>query len=245
VAGTVRINKFLASTGAWSRRGSEDLIDAGRVRIDGQVVREQGVQVDPDRHVVEVDGKRVRPSTTRWIALHKPPRVICTRSDPRGRPTVYEHLRAEDAELFHVGRLDLMSEGLLLFTNDGDLAQALLHPSSEVRRRYEVTTAGDLPPGLADRLQAGVQLEDGIARAERVRVRPGPGSGQNVVELTLREGRNREVRRLMKALDIKIDALRRVAFGPIELGRLQAGRWRMLSAGELRSLRKFSKRRKR
>ena len=245
VGETVRINKFLASTGTWSRRGSEELIDAGRVRIDGEVVREQGVQVDPERHVVEVDGKRVEPSPTRWIALHKPPRVVCTRSDPRGRPTVYEHLRPEHRELFHVGRLDLMSEGLLLLTNDGDLAQELLHPSSEVRRRYEVTTHGELPADLASVLEAGVQLEDGIARAERVRVRPGSGPRQHVVDLTLREGRNREVRRLMKTLGITLDALRRVAFGPIELGRLPRGRWRDLSAGEVRSLRKLAKRRKR
>lgn len=240
---TVRINKFLASTGAWSRRGSEELIEAGRVRLDGKVVREQGVQVDPARHVVEVDGDVVEPSPTRWIMLHKPPRVVCTRSDPRGRPTVYQHLRPQDEELFHVGRLDLMSEGLLLFTNEGDLAQALLHPSSEVRRRYEVTTHGDLPPELASRLEAGVRLEDGMARAERVRVRPGPGKRQHVVELTLREGRNREVRRLMKALDIKIDALRRVAFGPLELGRLKPGRWRPLEPDEVRTLRRLAKRR--
>jgi 23S rRNA pseudouridine2605 synthase len=241
----MRINKFLASTGTWSRRGSEALIQAGRVRIDGEIVREQGVQVDPERHVVEVDGKRVEPSPTHWIALHKPPGVVCTRSDPRGRPTVYQHLRPEHGELFHVGRLDLMSEGLLLLTNDGDLAQSLLHPSSEVRRRYEVTTHGALPPDLAAALETGVQLEDGVARAERVRVRHGPGPKQHVVELTLREGRNREVRRLMKTLGIKIDALCRVAFGPIELGRLQPGRWRALSTGELRSLRKLAKRRKR
>ena len=240
---SVRINKFLASTGTWSRRGSERLIEAGRVRIDGKVVREQGVQVDPDRHVVEVDGKRVEPSPTRWIALHKPPRVICTRSDPRGRPTVYDHLRPEHEELFHVGRLDVMSEGLLLLTNDGDVAQGLLHPSSEVRRRYEVTTHGTLPPGLAATLQDGVKLEDGPASAEQVRVRPGPGTAQHRVELTLREGRNREVRRMMKALGIRIDRLRRLSFGPIELGRLAEGRWRPLSAREVRSLERLARRR--
>lgn len=245
MAATVRINKFLASTGAWSRRGSEALIDAGRVRIDGEVVREQGVQVDPDRNVVEVDGQRVRPSPRRWIALHKPPAVICTRSDPRGRPTVFEHLRPEHEELFHVGRLDFMSEGLLLLTNDGDLAQALLHPSSEIRRRYAITTFGPLPAGLAAKLEAGIPLEDGPARAEQVTVRAAGGPSQNVVEITLREGRNREIRRMMEALDIKIDALRRLAFGPIELGRLGSGRWRPLSPAEVRSLHKLTKRRKR
>ncbi|MGI9038371.1 MAG: pseudouridine synthase [Gemmatimonadota bacterium] len=242
---TIRLNKFLASTGPWSRRGSEELITAGRVRIDGTVVREQGVQVDPDRSVVEVDGKRVEPSAARWLALHKPPKTICTRSDPRGRPTVYGLLRPDHAELFHVGRLDLMSEGLLLFTNDGDVAQAMLHPSSRVPRRYEVTTSGEVPPDLGARLQAGVQLEDGLAKARRVRVRTGPGRKQHTVDLTLHEGRNREIRRLMKALDIRIDSLKRVSFGPIELGRLKQGSWRTLGPQEVRSLRALNRPRKR
>ena len=241
---TVRINKYLASTGAWSRRGSEALIEAGRVRIDGEVVREQGVQVDPERHVVEVDGKVVEPSPTRWIALHKPPMVVCTRSDPRGRRTVYQHLRPEHAELFHVGRLDLMSEGLLLFTNDGDAAQALLHPSREIPRRYEVATHGYVPPELASRMEAGIRLDDGMARPEGVRVRPGPGPNQHTVELTLREGRNREIRRMMKALDIRIDSLCRVSFGPIDLGKLKQGKWRPLKSDEIRALRRIAKRKR-
>lgn len=237
VAEPVRINKFLASTGTWSRRGSERLIEEGRVRIDGEVVREQGVQIDPDRQVVEVDGERVEPSPRYWVALHKPPGVICTRSDPRGRPTVYEHLRPEHEELFHVGRLDMMSEGLLLLTNDGDGAQALLHPSSQVPRRYEVTTHGPVPPDMASRLERGIRLDDGLARAEDVRVRPGPGPDQHVVEMTLREGRNREIRRMMKVLGVRLDALCRVSFGPIELGGLKRGRWRRLTPREVRSLR--------
>jgi pseudouridine synthase len=154
-------------------------------------------------------------------------------------------LRPEHAELFHVGRLDLMSEGLMLFTNDGDVAQAMLHPSRGVPRRYEVTTHGDIPPDLAPRLQAGVQLDDGLARAQRVRVRPGRGRGQNIVDLTLREGRNREIRRLMKVLGIRIDSLKRVSFGPIELGRLKQGSWRTLGPQEIRSLRALTRQRKR
>ncbi len=235
----VRLNKFLASTGVASRRGSEDLIREGRVRVDGVVVQEQGVQVDPERSVVEVDGQRVERTPSTWIALHKLPRTICTRADPQGRPTVYESLRPEHRELFHVGRLDVMSEGLLLFTNDGDVAQAMLHPSRRVPRRYEVTTRGPLPPGLVETLESGVRLEDGMARVERVRLRKGRRPGQNVVELVLREGRNREVRRLMRALNVHVDALKRVAFGPIELGRLKPGTWRRLGAGELRSLRRL------
>lgn len=237
----VRLNKFLASTGLASRRGSENLIREGRVKIDGVVVRELGVQVDPARSIIEVDDERVRQTPNMWIALNKLPRTICTRTDPQGRPTVYESLHADHRQLFHVGRLDVMSEGLLLFTNDGDVAQAMLHPSRRVPRRYEVTTRGPLPPKLADTLESGVKLEDGKARAERVRIRKGPRQGQHVIELVLREGRNREVRRLMRALDVHVDALKRVGFGPIELGRLKPGTWRRLGAGELRSLRRLTK----
>jgi len=237
----VRLNKYLASTGVASRRGSEELIREGRVRVDGVVVQEQGVQVDPSRSVVEVDGRRVEPTASMWIALHKLPRTICTRSDPQGRPTVYDSLLADHASLFHVGRLDVMSEGLLLFTNDGDVAQAMLHPSRRIPRRYEVTTRGTLPQRLVSTLETGVRLEDGIAKPEQVRIREGPKAGTNVVELVLREGRNREVRRLMRALDIRVDSLKRVAFGPIELGRLKPGRWRRLGAGEVRALRRLLK----
>lgn len=237
----VRLNKFLASTGVASRRGSEDLIREGRVRVDGVVVQEQGVQINPRRSVVEVDGQRVEPTPAMWIALHKLPRTICTRSDPQGRPTVYDTLQSDHHSLFHVGRLDVMSEGLLLFTNDGDVAQAMLHPSRRIPRRYEVTTRGTLPPRLVATLESGVKLDDGMARPERVRVRKGPRPGTNIVELVLREGRNREVRRLMRALDIHVDALKRVAFGPIELGRLKPGRWRRLGPGEVRALRRLLK----
>ena len=238
---TVRLNKYLASTGVASRRGSEDLIREGRVQVDGVVVQEQGVQINPGRSVVEVDGRRVEATPTIWIALHKLPRTICTRSDPQGRPTVYETLQSDHRTLFHVGRLDVMSEGLLLFTNDGDVAQAMLHPSRRIPRRYEVTTRGTLPPRLVSTLESGVRLEDGMARPERVRIRKGPHADKNVVELVLREGRNREVRRLMRALDIHVDALKRVGFGPIELGRLRPGRWRRLGAGEVRALRRLLK----
>lgn len=241
----VRLNKFLSRAGPWSRRGSEALISEGRVRIDGAVVTEQGVQVDPSRSIVEVDGRRVRRAPAAWIALHKPPRTICTRSDPRGRPTVYDLLREEHASLFHVGRLDVMSEGLLLFTNEGDVAQAMLHPSRRIPRRYEVTARGPLPPDLAATLAAGVSLEDGMARPERVHVRPSRGAGQHTIELTLREGRNREVRRLLRALDVRIDALKRVAFGPIELGRLKQGSWRPLRPREIAALRALMKHRTR
>jgi len=234
---TMRLQKFLSRAGVASRRASEELIASGRVTVDGQVVTVQGMQVDPDVSVVEVDGRRVRLAGPRWIMLHKPPGYLCTRADPEGRPTVYDLLAPDASTLFHVGRLDYMSEGLLLLTNEGDVADALLHPSNQVDRRYEVTVARPVPPELDVRLLGGVELEDGTARAESIRHLPGGRPDQEVLELTLREGRNREIRRLMGGVGLTIHVLRRVAFGPIELGSLPRGAARPLTASEIESLR--------
>lgn len=232
----MRLNKFLSRAGVASRRAADRLIEAGRVRVDGEVVREHGVRVDPDRATVEVDGRRVRPASTTWIVLHKPPRVVCTRSDPRGRPTVYDLLPAEHRGLFHVGRLDVMSEGLLLFTNEGDTARDLLHPSREVPRRYRVLIREPVPEGLAARLARGVELEDGPARPEEVRLGR-TRDGRPVLRLTLREGRNREIRRMLRELGVGIRRLRRTGFGPIGLDGLPSGQWRPLDGREIESLR--------
>ncbi len=232
----MRLHKFLSRAGVASRRAAERMIAEGRVRVDGETVREQGVRVDPLRSVVEVDGRRVRPADTRWVLLHKPPRVVCTRTDPGGRPTVYDFLAPEHAGLAHVGRLDVMSEGLLLFTNEGDTARDLLHPSGGVARRYEVWLRDPVPAGLGERIEAGVELEDGPARAEQVRLTR-LEDGSTLLSLTLREGRNREIRRMLRALDVGIRRLRRVGFGPIELGELPAGRWRELAPDEIEALR--------
>jgi 23S rRNA pseudouridine2605 synthase len=206
------------------------------VAVDGRITTELGTKVDPELSVVEVDGERVRMAAPEWVLLHKPPRVVSTRSDPRGRRTVYDLLAPEHSGLFHVGRLDTMSEGLLLFTNQGDVARDLLHPSRAVARRYEVLVDPPVPNDIGSRLEAGIELEDGPARAERVRVRRTPGGKRLVLELTLREGRNREIRRMMRALDIRIRRLRRVSFGPVELGSLPAGDWRRLNAAEIEAL---------
>lgn len=233
----MRLQKYLARAGVASRRASEDLIRAGRVKVDGQVVVVQGVQVDPANSVVEVDGRRVELAPTRWVMLHKPPGYLCTRSDPSGRPTVYDLLAPDDQRLFHVGRLDYMSEGLLLLANEGDVAAELLHPRSRVTRRYEVTVALPVPDDLEDRLLKGVELDDGVARIESFRRLPGGRRDQSVLQLVLREGRNREIRRLMDAVGLTVHALKRVAFGPLELGGLPRGAWRVLEDHEVARLR--------
>lgn len=233
----MRLQKFLSRAGVASRRASERLIAEGRVRVDGVVISEQGVKVDPAVSVVEVDGERVAIANPEWILLHKPPMVVSTRSDPEGRQTVYDLLPPEHRGLFHVGRLDVMSEGVLLFTNQGDVARDLLHPSQGTERRYEVLVEPPIPSDLRRRLEAGVELEDGTARAEDVTTRRTPDGTRLVLELTLREGRNREIRRMLRALEVHIRRLRRVRFGPIELGRLPAGAWRTLTTEEIEALR--------
>jgi 23S rRNA pseudouridine2605 synthase len=233
----MRLQKFLARAGVASRRASEELIRAGRVRVDGEVVVVQGVQVDPSRSVVEVDGRRVELASARWIMLHKPPGYLCTRDDPAGRPTIYDLVDPALGHLFHVGRLDYMSEGLLLLTNDGDVAAALLHPRNRVSRRYQVTVARPVPEGVDDRLLEGVELDDGIARIESFRRLSGGRRDQVVLQLTLREGRNREVRRLMEAVGLTVHSLKRVAFGPLELKGLPRGSWRALEEHEVARLR--------
>jgi 23S rRNA pseudouridine2605 synthase len=231
----MRLQKYLARAGVASRRASEDLIRQGRVRVDGDVVTEMGSRVDPERSRVEVDGRHVELSPARWIALHKTPGTLCTRSDPRGRPTVYDDLPRDHEELFHVGRLDYMSEGLLLLTNEGDLAHGLLHPSAEVEKRYEVGLVEPAPPGLARRLLEGVALEDGPAAADAASLLAGRGEGP-VLLVTLHEGRNREIRRMLDALGARIRYLKRVAFGPVELGDLPPGAWRELRPEEREAL---------
>lgn len=232
----MRLQKFLSRAGVASRRAGERLIREGRVRVDGRVVTELGTRVDPETSAVEVDGRRVRLSRPRWIAVHKPPGVLSSRGDPRGRSTLYDLLPAEHHELFHVGRLDYMSEGLVLLTNQGDLANRLLHPSSEVPRRYEVIVAEPVPRDLVPRLLEGVELEDGPAAADAAALLPGSEQGNRLLLITLHEGRNREVRRILSVLGVTIHRLRRVAFGPVQLADLDPGGWRELGPEEVEGL---------
>ena len=237
----MRLQKYLARAGVASRRASEELIREGRVRVDGQVVSVLGTKIDPGASLVEVDDRLVQIEPPRWIMLHKPPGYLCTRSDPEGRPTIYDLVDADLASLFHVGRLDYMSEGMLLLTNEGDVAEQLLHPRNRVRRRYEVTVAGPVSKSLASRVREGVELDDGLARVEDFRVRPGGRPDQMLLELSLREGRNREVRRLMEAVGLTIHALKRVEFGPLGLENLPPGSWRSLEPGEIDRLRALTR----
>lgn len=240
----MRLQKFLANAGVSSRRKAEELIARGRVKVNGRIVTEPGTKIDDAKDVVAVDGKKIESAETVWIALHKPRGYLSTRRDPQGRPTVYELLPPSLHGLFYVGRLDLDSEGLLLLTNDGDTANRMLHPRYEVERVYEVLVRGEVKPDKIDMLLDGVELDDGVATAESVKVL-GVTRNEMRMRLTLREGKKREVRRMLWAVGHKVLRLKRLSYGPIKLGRLPEGKWRQLTEAELRSLPGKAKRVKR
>ena len=232
----VRLQKVLAQAGVGSRRACEAMIEAGRVQVDGQVVRELGVRVDPQRQVVHVDGVRVQlDESLVYLALNKPAGVISTMHDPEGRPDLGGIAGPHQERLFHVGRLDTATEGLILLTNDGELANRLTHPSHEVAKTYLAEVPGPLPRDVGRRLRAGVELEDGPARVDSFRLvdsRP----GHALVEVVLHEGRNHIVRRLFEAVGFPVIQLVRTQIGPIRLGDLRPGRTRVITGPELGAL---------
>ena len=235
-AGGVRLQKALASAGVGSRRACEELIAAGRVSVDGAVVREQGLRIDPVRAVVAVDGERVNVDSNRvYLALNKPRGVLSTMSDDRGRPSVGDYVAQRYGRVFHVGRLDADSEGLILLTNDGELAHRLTHPSHGVPKIYLADVPGPVPRDLGARLRAGVELDDGPVRVDRFRVVDSV-PGRAVVEVTLHEGRKHVVRRLLAEVGHPVSRLVRVAVGSVRLGDLRPGSVRPLRRDELAAL---------
>ena len=233
----MRIQKFLSRAGVASRRKAEVMVLDGRVRVNGAVVTELGTTVDPIRDHVEADGTPVRLPEARWIRFHKPTGVLCTAVDTHGRRTIYDLLPGEYGSLRYVGRLDLDTEGLLLLTNDGDVANRLQHPRYQVEREYEVHVEGVPSKKDIALLRAGVMLDDGLARPIRLEsVAPMKGCGN--LTLVMTEGRKREVRRLMYAVGFPVMTLKRVRFGPVELGNLPSGRWEVLSSHDVLALSK-------
>ena len=208
---------------------------AGRVRVNGVVVSELGSRLHPYRDLVEVDGKVVRLPPIRWVMLNKPAGTLTSRKDSEGRRTVYELLPDELRGLYYVGRLDRDTTGLLLLTNDGEVAHRLLHPSSEVEREYLAFVSGRVGAKVKARLLRGVELDDGPARAVRLEILEGGARGTRL-SLVLREGRKREVRRLFDVVGHAVEDLTRVRFGPITLGGLGLGKWRDLTDDEVQAL---------
>lgn len=232
----VRLQKVLAQAGIGSRRACEQLIEKGRVEVDGRVVREQGMRVDPQTAIIRVDGERVPTAADVVVfALNKPLGVVSTMSDDRGRPCVGDYVAGRADRLFHVGRLDVDTEGLLLLTNDGDLAQKLAHPSHGVQKTYVATVPGPVARDVGRRLRAGVELEDGVVAVDDFTVLQAL-PGRALVQVTLHEGRKHVVRRLLEAVGHPVEELVRTTFGPIRLGQQRPGTLRAITGPELGSL---------
>jgi 23S rRNA pseudouridine2605 synthase len=232
----VRLQKVLAQAGLGSRRASEEMIANGRVEVDGQVVTELGVRVDPATAVIHVDGLRIQLDQAKvTLALNKPLGVVSTMDDPKGRPTVADLIKNREERLFHVGRLDADSEGLLLLTNDGELANRLSHPKYEIAKTYLVTVEGEVYPRVGRELLKGVELDDGVAKMDAVHVLQ-QIDGFAMLEVVLHEGRNRIVRRMFEAVGHPVTRLVRTRIGPIVLGDLKPGRTRVLGRTELGTL---------
>lgn len=229
----MRLQRALARVGRASRRGAEELIRAGRVRVNGRVA-ELGARVDPARDVVTVDGKRVGAPAAAWLALHKPEGYIVTRRDERGRPTVFD-LVPEIPGLVYVGRLDAMTAGLLLLTTDGAAVHRLTHPRYAVERTYRVTVHGRDPAALRRVLSRPIVIDAQPVRIVRYRVRPRAGGACEII-LVLTEGRHRIVRRLCQRMRVTVSRLIRTRYGPIRLGRLARGTWRYLTPAECRGV---------
>ncbi|MBM9469618.1 pseudouridine synthase [Nakamurella leprariae] len=232
----VRLQKVLASAGIASRRKAEELIRDGRVRVDGLVVTEMGRRIDPDSAVVHVDGNRVVLNEDQvYLALNKMPGVLSTMSDDQGRPHIGQLVEDRSERLFHVGRLDRDSEGLLLLTNDGDLAHRLTHPSYGVSKTYMAEIPGPVPRDLGRRLRAGVELEDGPARVDSFEI-VDVHAQRAVVEVVLHEGRKHIVRRLLAAVDHPVSRLVRTKIGDVQLGHQRPGTLRKLNPVEIAAL---------
>jgi len=235
----VRLQKVLSQAGIASRRNAERMILDGRVEVDGRVVTELGTRVDPDSADIRVDGSRVvLDESMVYLAVNKPVGMHSTMSDDRGRPCIgdlIEHRVRGNTGLFHVGRLDADTEGLLLLTNDGELAHRLMHPSFEVPKTYLATVEGSVPRGLGKTLRAGVELDDGPARVDHFAV-VDTVPGKTLVRLTLHEGRKRIVRRLLAAAGFPVRALVRTDVGPVSLGDQRPGSIRALTRKEVGEL---------
>ena len=230
----MRLNKIIADAGITSRRGADELIADGRVTVDGRPIRELGAKIDPDKHEVAVDGETIKRSLSKsYLVLHKPKGVLSTMYDPEGRPSLADFIDLRKERLFHVGRLDKDSEGLILLTNDGDLTFRATHPSFGLEKTYIIEFEGRLETGVDKVLLKGVELEDGMGRVLSFKQ-----LSQNWIEVKIHEGRYHIIRRLMEAVGVEVLRLIRTNFGPISLGDTPEGRWRDLNEQELLNIQK-------
>lgn len=235
--GLVRLQKLLAQSGVASRRKCEELMLEGHVEVDGEVVTRLGTKVDPTTAVIRVDGERLPPISAHvYLVLNKPRGVVSTMSDPEGRRSLGDLVADRPERLFHVGRLDTDTSGLILLTNDGDFAHRMAHPSFEVEKTYVAEVEGEVYPSTLKKLKQGVVLEDGpvaVTRIKLVEAGRGNAQGRSIVQLVIHEGRNRIVRRMLDHVGHPVRRLTRTKFGPVDLGRLPVGEMRELTTKEL------------
>lgn len=232
----IRLQKYMAGAGVASRRASEKLIEEGRVKVNGVVVTEQGVTVDPEKDQVEVDGKRIQTvSENIYILLNKPTGYVTTAKDQFGRPTVIDLLDGLETRVYPIGRLDYQTSGLLLLTNDGDLTLKLTHPKHEIYKTYVATVEGEIKTDAIDRLKKGVDIGDFVtspARAELIKATP----VESLVKISIREGKYRQVRRMFDAIGFPVKELQRTDIGKLNLSGLREGTWRYLTDEEVQYL---------
>lgn len=232
----VRLQKVLAQAGVASRRRCEELMQQGRVEVDGEVVVQMGMRVDPATAVIHVDGRRLPPASAHaYVVLNKPLGVVSTMSDPQGRPTLGDYVGERTERLFHVGRLDTDTEGLILLTNDGEFAHRLTHPSYEITKTYVAEVEGRVRRRTASRLREGIELDDGPVMADACTIKQVHGEA-TIVQLDIHEGRNRIVRRMLDAVGHPVRRLSRTAIGRVRLGELKPGQVRDLTPDELGAL---------
>ncbi len=234
-SGMLRLQKFLADAGIASRRASEQIIAEGRVTVNGQTVTTLGTKVDPLHDRILVDGRPIKAKRKLYIALNKPPRYVCTRSAEDDRPKIGDLLPQEWSNLFSVGRLDYLSEGLIFLTNDGDFSLKLTHPRYGIPKTYVATVDGKVEDATLRKFLEGVRHEGELLRAQKAKIISATKS-QSVVELELTEGKNREVRRMFESQNLEVKKLQRIKIGKIKLGELPLGKWRALTEPEIKSL---------
>ncbi len=233
-----RLQKILANAGVASRRKCEELIKEGKVAVNDKVVTELGAKADPDKDAITVNGRPIKREQKLYLLFHKPKGVITTMSDPKGRSTVHDYLKGIKERVYPVGRLDYDSEGLLLLTNDGELAHKLTHPKHHVPKTYHATVERVPHGNDLDKLKKGIKLEDGMtAPAEAEYYDVDPEGKYATISITIHEGRNRQVRRMFEAIRHPVTRLKRVSFGGIVLGGLQRGKYRKLTPEEVQKLR--------
>ena len=233
----VRLQKALADAGVASRRACEELITDGRVSVNGEQITQLGTKVNPEKDELAVDGEIINANKSKsYVIFNKPAGVLSTMSDPEGRPSLGDYFKERSERLFHVGRLDKESEGLIVLTNDGEIAHRATHPSYGLVKKYIVEIEGHLSAVQAQELRDGIRLEDGLARALEVIVLREPTPKNAWIEISIHEGRYHIVRRMFEELGLPVLRLIRTEFGPLNIGETKVGRWRHLNEGEVENL---------